>query len=577
MKSNLFYLFFEKRSKTILRAATVKYLLILLSMLSTSIDVALAQCDPTTVFATYTAGSAASGIPTDIPPPQNVSTDQCYTLTPDENAQAGTVWSDAQIDLAGDFKFNYFGYFGDKDGNGADGMSFIFQNVGPTAVGGAGSGVGYGTGPSSTINPSGAGIMPSVAIEFDTWQNNSTGVNAKNDMPNDHISINVNGNACHGTPDEIAAAIDLGNIEDDTWYPIEICWDATTMTLTANFNGTVISYTGDIVNNFLGGNSVVYFGFGASTGGATNNQLICINDIDSAPCPADCPTVTQASGTQDICTGDDADLSNAATGFAIQVDDDETAGNLIWTDNGTVPLADGSNITTAMGLTNMTCDPIEVTLIAWLECDVNKDGFIQGAGEPDDSYIASGGITINIYPDATEFTVNETEGSCGTAPEVSISATNGSICFTDTGNIPNTQCGDDVQDLTYDFDPSFPAACNMVFGNTISATCIGGELPIPSLTCPAVLNGCSSTTYDFMFDDLNPDTEAATEPNPIIGGLDAGLISNAGTINLNNLNPGTYTFTLNYESPDGCLGTPATCTFTITAPASADAGAFDRS
>lgn len=77
MKSNLFYLFFEKRSKTILRAATVKYLLILLSMLSTSIDVALAQCDPTTVFATYTAGSAASGIPTDIPPPQNVSTDQC--------------------------------------------------------------------------------------------------------------------------------------------------------------------------------------------------------------------------------------------------------------------------------------------------------------------------------------------------------------------------------------------------------------------------------------------------------------------------------------------------------------------
>lgn len=101
--------------------------------------------------------------------------------------------------------------------------------------------------------------------------------------------------------------------------------------------------------------------------------------------------------------------------------------------------------------------------------------------------------------------------------------------------------------------------------------------PMPTLTCPAELNTCLGTTYNFMFDDLNPDTEAETAPNPIIGGPDAGLISNAGTINLNNLNPGAYTFTLNYESPDGCLGTPATCTFTITAPASADAGAFDRS
>jgi len=64
-----------------------------------------------------------------------------------------------------------------------------------------------------------------------------------------------------------------------------------------------------------------------------------------------------------------------------------------------------------------------------------------------------------------------------------------------------------------------------------------------------------------------------SEANPIIGGPDANVVSNAGII-ASGLSVGTYTFTLNYESPAGCFGTPVSCTFTVVNSKSADAGSL---
>jgi hypothetical protein len=48
----------------------------------------------------------------------------------------------------------------------ADGFTFVIQGVGPTALGGAGAGLGYG------------GIRPSIAVKFDLYNNQGEGINS---------------------------------------------------------------------------------------------------------------------------------------------------------------------------------------------------------------------------------------------------------------------------------------------------------------------------------------------------------------------------------------------------------------
>lgn len=113
----------------------------------------------------------------------------------------------------------------------------------------------------------------------------------------------------------------------------------------------------------------------------------------------------------------------------------------------------------------------------------------------------------------------------------------------------------------------------------ICVPCVGEAVgpPIPSLTCPTELSTCSGDPYNCMFQDLNPDTAAmGTEANPIIGGPDAGIVGADGLIDPTTLTEGTYTFTLTYESPTGCIADPVTCTFTAAPPAQgADAGSLN--
>lgn len=79
---------------------------------------------------------------------------------------------------------------------------------------------------------------------------------------------------------------------------------------------------------------------------------------------------------------------------------------------------------------------------------------------------------LDIYPDATAFTVTETPGACDVAASVVISAENGDVCFEMMGNVP-TDCGDS-EPLTYEYDPAFIDACNMIFNGTIEAVCNNG-------------------------------------------------------------------------------------------------------
>ena len=197
--------------------------------------------------------------------------DTCFTLTPDLNSQAGAVWDLTPIDLSKSFDAIFCLTLGSNDAGGADGFAFVMRGLNSDSLGLVGGGLGY------------EGITPSIAIEFDTWNNGAV----KDDLADDHTGMYVNSNWV--TPIASSVPLDPGgaNIEDGNYHTTRIVWNVNTDSLTMYFDGNLrISAQIDLVNNVFNGANLVYWGFTASTGGATNLQQICfpqteieINDI----------------------------------------------------------------------------------------------------------------------------------------------------------------------------------------------------------------------------------------------------------------------------------------------------------
>lgn len=179
----------------------------------------------------------------------------CYQLTPDAGNQNGSVWNINQISLANPFDFNFDVFLGCNDG-GADGLAFVLQPLSVNA-GSAGGGLGY------------AGIVPSLAIEIDTYQNAS-------DPAFDHISLQLNGDVNHGGGNNLAgpvqASATTGNIEDCQWHTLQVVWNPATQTLQVYFDGALrLTWVGNLALTLPN----VYWGFTAATGGAQNQHQFC--------------------------------------------------------------------------------------------------------------------------------------------------------------------------------------------------------------------------------------------------------------------------------------------------------------
>jgi len=190
------------------------------------------------------------------------SNDTCWVLTPDELWQVGSIWNEQKINLNESFQVLMDMYFGCRDSDGADGIVFGFQPV-STSVGSQGEGIGF------------QGVVPSLGIEFDTWQNPNLG-----DPFNDHLAIVRDGNMNHNSATTLAGPVQAGNgnIEDCKWHSLRVNWDVSTHTLEVWFDCQLrLSYTGDIVNDIFGGDPLVFWGFTAATGGASNLQQVCFS------------------------------------------------------------------------------------------------------------------------------------------------------------------------------------------------------------------------------------------------------------------------------------------------------------
>jgi predicted alpha-1,2-mannosidase len=150
--------------------------------------------------------------------------------------------------------------FGDQVvGNG---ITFIIQSNGTTALGGTGGGLGYGPDPSL----GGAGIPNSIAVKFDTTDNEGEGPNS--------TGLYLDGVA------PTVPAVDLRvtpiNLHSGDPFEVDLSYDGSTLTETITDQVTMGTYTQSYTVNIpaVVGGDVAYVGFGGGTGLHTASQDI---------------------------------------------------------------------------------------------------------------------------------------------------------------------------------------------------------------------------------------------------------------------------------------------------------------
>jgi tetratricopeptide (TPR) repeat protein len=182
-------------------------------------------------------------------------------LTPAATNKSGSVFYKKRTSLANKRSFStFFGFKmeGQAGIGQADGITFTVQTVANTA-GTSGGGIGY------------AGLNPSFAVEFDTWQNSEFG-----DPAGPHIGVDLNGSVR-----SVATALTAPlNIRDGGQYYSWIDYDGANKTIEVRLSSTEVRpvtasliKTGIDLSNVLNMDEV-FVGFTSGTGGAAQKHTI---------------------------------------------------------------------------------------------------------------------------------------------------------------------------------------------------------------------------------------------------------------------------------------------------------------
>ena len=193
----------------------------------------------------------------------------CIRLTPDEQYMEGLAYHTTKLNLANFFEIQFDIFLGDKE-EGADGITFVIHDDerGFDAFGTWGECMGYGRW--SKYYEAGNYISPSIAIEFDTYQNYR-----QNDPVHDHIAYLENGtnyhtNYWHNKDTNF-------NLEDNFLHDFRFRWEPDKKTISVYYDGVLVHQsTKDLVNDIFNGQTQVIWGFTASTGRKHNLQYFCL-------------------------------------------------------------------------------------------------------------------------------------------------------------------------------------------------------------------------------------------------------------------------------------------------------------
>ncbi len=167
----------------------------------------------------------------------------------------GSAYIFTPFPITADTSFSTSFRFRIGDGSGADGMVFVVQNNGATALGGGGGNLGY------------SGLVNSIGVEIDEYFNGGW------DPNNNHLGINTAGNMA-----SVTTFIPPVNLDNGTPYYLWVDYDGTSNDLSVFFSTTSTKPgTPDMIQNLdllalVGAQG--YVGFTGATGGLRNNHDI---------------------------------------------------------------------------------------------------------------------------------------------------------------------------------------------------------------------------------------------------------------------------------------------------------------
>jgi len=197
----------------------------------------------------------------------------CIMLTPDHPYAEGIAYSTSFLDLDYNFEIEFDIYLGDKNDFGADGITFVIHDDPRQfeAFGTFGECLGYGRWSPEAVYS--AHIAPSIAVEFDTYQNP-----IQNDPESDHVAFLTNGvNRHENYWNGDNPAFDL---EDGHLHTFTFKWNTSQKKITVYLDNIVV-YQGnhDLKRDIFDGKNQVIWGFTASTGRKYNLQYFCLKRL----------------------------------------------------------------------------------------------------------------------------------------------------------------------------------------------------------------------------------------------------------------------------------------------------------
>ncbi len=195
-----------------------------------------------------------------------VQSGDTLSITPPAVNQGGAVYRTGKVNVDGGFESTFTFSITDVVGPGSDGLAFIIQNDSQAALGGIGGAIGYAT---NLLNPSVPGIANSLAIEFDTWNNQNNWDDFDSHL---HISVQSAGTAPNSPAQEASLGAFGGPIDwaDGEAHTVRVVYDAEgRLDLYLDAAALpVLSVAVDLSSLLSLDEGSAYVGFTAATGGA---------------------------------------------------------------------------------------------------------------------------------------------------------------------------------------------------------------------------------------------------------------------------------------------------------------------